>query len=59
MVLSSGRSFWPVESGFNLLEAILSFSKRNMTIMDFETLQISHYKTKLSHSLRISQDREK
>ena len=33
MVLSSGRWFWPVESGFNLLEAILSFSKRNMIVI--------------------------
>ena len=33
MVLSSGRWFWPVESSFNLLEAILSFSKRNMIVI--------------------------
>ena len=33
MVLGSGRWFWPVESGFNLLEAILSFSKRNMIVI--------------------------
>ena len=45
MVLSSGRWFWPVESGFNLLEAILSFSKRNMIVIrhrDFVNISLQN-----------------
>ena len=34
VVLSSGRWFRLVESGFNLIEAILSFSKINMTVIE-------------------------
>ena len=33
MVLTSGRWFWPVKSDFDLLEAILNFSKRNMIVI--------------------------
>ena len=33
MILANGRWFWPVESGFDLLKVILSFSKRNMTVI--------------------------
>ena len=43
VVLASGRWFWPIESDFNLLEVILSFSKRNMTIIrlwDFTNISL-------------------